>query len=99
VETERNPNEPGKSGGPGQQGGQEGIARDRNVNASSASARSRAVAANKVAVSKADDKADCRCINGRQKLPSAAWDSARSQCRLYNLEAIGLLPLERVTSP
>jgi hypothetical protein len=84
VETERNPNEPGKSGGPGQQGGQEGIARDRNVNASSASARSRAVAANKVAVSKADDKADCRCINGRQKLPSAAC-YASVTCRRIRL--------------
>lgn len=77
METERNPNEPGKSGGQGNREAKRGIARDRNVNASSASARSRAaaanpVAANKVAVSKADDKADCRCINGRQKLPSAA---------------------------
>src|SRR5437868_6650747 len=50
------------------------IARNRNANASSANARSRAaavvvnpVAANKAAVSKADDKADCPRINGRRK--------------------------------
>src|SRR5207244_11415975 len=49
-------------------------ARNRNANASSANARSRAsavvvnpVAANKAAVSKADDKADCPRINGRRK--------------------------------
>jgi hypothetical protein len=72
MATQRNPNEPGKSGGPGQQGGQEGGSRrDRNVNASSASARSRAatanpVAVNKAAVSKADDKADCPCITGAE---------------------------------
>src|SRR5213078_571787 len=87
METQRNPNEPGKSGGPGEQGGKREIARNRNANASSANARSRAVAvvvnpvaANKAAVSKADDKADCPCINGRRK-PSFVACYASVTCR------------------
>jgi hypothetical protein len=71
-----------------------GIARNRNVNASSASARSRAgaanpvaanpVAANKAAASKAADKADCPCINRRRKPPSAAC-YASVTCRRFEL--------------
>jgi hypothetical protein len=79
------------------------IARDRNVNASSASARSRAAAANpvagnKAAVSKPGDKADCPSINGRRKPPSAACYAgvtcrrirASSQFPRYKLEAIAV---------
>ena len=41
------------------------IATNRNANAKSASGRSKAVAANKVAVSKADDKSGCvELVNG-----------------------------------
>ena len=61
MEGQQNPNEPGKSN-PGQGGPSSKIARNRNVNANSVSAKnkvaaSRAVAANRV-VSKADDKPD-----------------------------------------
>jgi hypothetical protein len=66
-----------------------GIARDRNVNASSGSARSREAAANpvvanKAAVSKADDQADRHCINGRRKPPSAACYACVT-CRGFGL--------------
>src|SRR5207247_7572708 len=83
------------------------IARNRNANASSANARSRAVAvvvnpvaANKAAVSRADDKADCPCINGRRK-PSFVACYANVTCRkirtlsqlsLHNLAVIDVFP-------
>jgi len=50
VESQQNPNEPGKPTAPGQEGGHRAIARDRSVSANSANAK------DKVAVSKADDK-------------------------------------------
>ena len=55
------------------------------------------VAANKAAVSKADDKADCPRIDGRRKpsfvacYASPTWRKEFELC-LYNLEAIGLFP-------
>jgi len=56
------------------------------------------VAANKAAVSKADDKADCPRINGRRKRSFVACYASPTYRKefelcLYNPEAIGLFPL------
>jgi hypothetical protein len=61
MDTQQNPNEPGKSPSPGQQGGQQqDRERERSVNVSGASVKNKVAvnraAVNKAAVSKADDK-------------------------------------------
>ena len=77
METQRNPNEPGKSGGPGQQGGQEGD-RERQERERQQREREKQGAennpevANKAAVSKADDKPDCPCSGERREATPAA---------------------------
>ena len=87
------------------------IVRDRNVNASSASARSRAaednpVAANKAAVSKADDKADCLPLaSGGRRLPPLVYARTAAEGFRRCLNALFItwkrlvcFHLERVTS-
>jgi hypothetical protein len=85
------------------------IARDRNENASSASARSRAaeanpVAANKAAASKADDKADCLALaSGGSRTPAACYAAEgfrrclSTSCVTW--KAIGAFFLSKGTSP
>jgi hypothetical protein len=58
MDTQQNPNEPGKSPSPGQQGGQQQDRereRERSVNVSSASVKNK-VAVNRAAANRADDK-------------------------------------------
>ena len=59
MDTKQNPNEPGKSPSPGQQGGQQQDREERSVNVSDASVKNK-VAVNRAAVSKADDKSAFR---------------------------------------
>jgi hypothetical protein len=73
MDTQQNPNEPGKSPSPGQQGGQEqDRERERSVNVSGASRKNKVVV-NRAAVSKADAKTDSVGINERREVTPAAY--------------------------
>jgi len=65
LEARHSPNEPGKLAALDTKAANKKIATNRNVNASSASVKSKAAAANRAAVvSKADDKLGCLGLTG-----------------------------------
>ena len=80
MDTQQNPNEPGKPNAPGQQGGQQQDRDKQEVTVNSASVKNK-VAVNRVAASKADDKI------GSLRTKRAAGGNSRRFFMLYG-EAI-----------
>ncbi len=78
METQRNPNEPGKSGGPGQQGGQQ-QERDKGREGKVVGANRAVVAANVVAVNKEAAAARRRRRSARRKIILVLWIHGRRE--------------------